>query len=126
MDEVKENIRFKILSDWSSDRGSQYGMWKDSYTNLCGPDWLKDPNRVKGGSTRGENQLRKNLAVIEKQKEAITSIVKKLQEPSVIPDAEEQDTPFGGGSNLTAIVKTQILAIYIANGETQLNYFISL
>jgi len=94
MEEPRQEIRNKVLDDWSKERNPQGGLWKaDSIETHYFPKWLKDQyfNRNPKGTLPldDENRLKKFSQKAEQQKSTLDNIAKNL------PDVPEEEQEIG-------------------------------
>jgi len=90
MEDPRQEIRNKVLDDWSKERNPEGGIWKT--TSIEGqylPKWLKQPyERIQTESDKSEDKISKKFEIAaEKQKNVLDKIVENLPR---VPD-EEQD-----------------------------------
>jgi len=102
-EEAREEIRSKILNEWSTENAGENGIWMtSSIEQKWFPNWLRDPVDLQRGKnaaeTRHEKKYSRELQVqnIPKKLENLAKIVPQApkEEPEETPRGIEIDEPY--------------------------------
>lgn len=114
--EARDNIRDKVLRDWSYESGGRYSednIWSDRTIERWFPDWLRDPVKQTDShqeklARMRETKLNKKLCLNQAQKEKLDDIATKLPDnvippPPSEPSYEGEELDLEGGQRFTAL-----------------------
>jgi|SRR5215831_8645353 len=93
---AQDKIRERLLDDWSKERNSEDGIWKEDTIGRFLPDWMKSPYRQAATNLQKarEAKLLKKISITEAEKQALHRYATKLPESVIAPEPEsEVNTP---------------------------------
>ena len=101
--EARDNIRDKVMEDWSYEHGGRYSednIWSDMTIQFWFPDWLRDPVKQTQSAQEilckaREARIKKRTVISDREKQKLEEVATKLPDSVIIPEQkhEEKLTP---------------------------------